>query len=228
MILNTAKTAEMGVQIRELVETGLARKGVSARRASMDVVGHDGLIRDIRAGRIPSFDRLVTLFEYLSIPFSFDHENAAQRGLAEDPPPLGTPGFEGREALRAGFLPFPWHRVSRRRGMGPVAFASDWVEERGLTPENLSFVEPDTVLAGKNGPNAPLVLLDQGGARSGGPALWCFIEAGRVVLARLDWQGRDILTITGDQSDLPARVLIGADRDHVQVLGRAIWTGNSI
>ncbi len=67
MILTPQKSTEIGEEIRARVERGLAGMGVSARRASLDVVGHDGLVRDIRAGRIPSFDRLSALFEYLGI-----------------------------------------------------------------------------------------------------------------------------------------------------------------
>ncbi len=56
-------------QIRSLVETALKERKISAREASMDVVGHDGLIRDIRAGRIPRVDRLQALFQYLGLGF---------------------------------------------------------------------------------------------------------------------------------------------------------------
>lgn len=51
----------------DLVNTALKERGASARSVSIDVVGHDGLIRDIRAGRIPSYDRVWALFDYLGI-----------------------------------------------------------------------------------------------------------------------------------------------------------------
>ena len=53
--------------LRAVIEEALASKGVSARQASLDVVGHDGLIRDIRAGRLPSIDKLQALSEYFGL-----------------------------------------------------------------------------------------------------------------------------------------------------------------
>jgi len=186
----------------------------------MDVVGHDGLIRDIRAGRIPSFDRLVSLFEYLAIPFSYGAGPAPQ-GVAE---PSGG-GFGAPEALRAGFLPFPWHRAAKTRGMGPVAFSAAWLAQAGLAPEALSFVAPDVVLSGAAG---ALVLVDQTAQRSGGPALWCFVEEGSIVMAQLHWQARGVLTVTGDRPEHPARVLIGPERDLLQIIGRVVWRGTRV
>ena len=217
MLLNSAKSEALGSRVRELVEDGLARKGVSARRASMDVVGHDGLIRDIRAGRIPSFDRLVSLFEYLSIPVEFGARPTTM-GIAEDPPETAKAGFGTPEALRAGFLPFPWHRSARQRGMGPVAFSSEWLSQSGLAAESLSFVAPD------NKPGV-LALVDVAAARNAGPHLWCFVEYGQLQLGRLQWQGKDMLIITDDTPNAPARVLIGAERETLQILGRVVWTG---
>ena len=66
-ILTAERSAAMASRLRELVEAALVTTGVSARRASLDVVGNDGLIRDIRAGRLPAIDRLDALFEYLGV-----------------------------------------------------------------------------------------------------------------------------------------------------------------
>ncbi len=37
----------------------------------MDIVGHDGLIRDIRAGRLPSIDKLRALSDYFDLQLYF-------------------------------------------------------------------------------------------------------------------------------------------------------------
>jgi hypothetical protein len=227
MMLNSAKSAALGARIRDLVEDGLQRQGVSARRASMDVVGHDGLIRDIRAGRIPSFDRLVCLFEYLAIPVEFGGQAAPTPGVAEDDG-SGAPGFAGPEALRAGFLPFPWHRMAGRRGMGPVAFSGDWLTERQLAPDTLSFVAPDLLIADPTDGHRPLALVDQAARRAGGPALWCYVENGKTALARAHWQNRSILVLSGDGPQAIARVLIGAEHERVQFLGRVVWLGSFV
>lgn len=212
----------LSARIRELVEDGLARKGVSARKASMDVVGHDGLIRDIRAGRVPSFDRVATLFEYLAIPFEFGPQPGAQPGLAEPGATTDTQRLDRREALRAGYLPFPWHRSSTERGNGPVAFAANWLAEQALDPEHLCFIAPQSVLCG---PAGALALIDQFAPRRGGPALWCYQERGTFVMARLHWQGDGMLIISGDAPGIPPRALVGGGSAHLSPLGRVVWLG---
>ncbi|MBW4708665.1 hypothetical protein KX928_12805 [Roseobacter sp. YSTF-M11] len=71
-MLTTHKSKAISRSLADAVNAALEKKGVSARKASLDVVGHDGLIRDIRAGRIPSYDRVKALFEYLEIDPSGD------------------------------------------------------------------------------------------------------------------------------------------------------------
>lgn len=67
MALAKRYTEEASERLRAVIEKALASKGVSARQASLDVVGHDGLIRDIRAGRLPSIDKLQALSEYFGL-----------------------------------------------------------------------------------------------------------------------------------------------------------------
>lgn len=74
MILTREFSSKISATIAHHVNVALKRKGLSARRASIDVVGHDGLIRDIRAGRIPSADRLLVLFQYLNISLDVIYE----------------------------------------------------------------------------------------------------------------------------------------------------------
>lgn len=71
MLLTNKKTSAVIQRIQTDVECALKDRQISARRASIDVVGHDGLIRDIRAGRVPSVDRLEALFDYLGLEFYF-------------------------------------------------------------------------------------------------------------------------------------------------------------
>ena len=54
-------------ELQKLVEKGLKKSGLSARQASIRAVGHDGLIRDIRKGRNPSFSNACKLLEVLNI-----------------------------------------------------------------------------------------------------------------------------------------------------------------
>lgn len=224
MILTDARTDAIRRRLRDEVERGLTAKGVSGRRASIDVVGNDGLIRDIRAGRIPSVDRLAALFEYLGLPFSFGGTAAPAQGFAEQR--RETPDLLRREALRAGFLPFPYHRLSGRRGTAPVAFANAWLQDMGLDPEQLSVVAPDISLLPSLARAATLALVAQTAARTGNDA-WCFAEGGQTVLARLHWPDAATLIVAGDDPARPARVVQGGDRARLTILGRVVWTGQA-
>ncbi|WP_095588485.1 hypothetical protein [Actibacterium ureilyticum] len=218
MILNARKSDALGARIRALVEDGLIRKKVSARKASIDVVGHDGLVRDIRAGRIPSFDRLVALFEYLSIPVQF---GPAARGMAEDGP---ASDLNRPEALRAGYLPVPWHRLSAQRGAGPVAFANAQLQQMGLSPDSLWFIIPDRSLLAQAGAGAQ-ALIDEAAPRQATPAPWCFLDDGQVVMARLHWQPDGLLVVSGDAPGAEVRVLSPGGAAAITPLGRVVWLG---
>lgn len=222
MMLNPARSAAMANRIRELVEDGLANKGVSARRASMDVVGHDGLIRDIRAGRMPSFDRLIALFEYLSVPVSFGPAPGQKLfGMAEDAPSQSSTSYEQPAAGQAGaMLPFPWHPASGRRGMAPVGLSAAWLTENELRPEHLSVV-----IAPWEGRDR-FALLDCEAARDGSNHIWGLIEAGQVALARITWQDPEMIVISwGDAR--PARAF-AAKASEPRLLGRLVWMGDAI
>ena len=47
--------------LREVIDAALIATGKSARAVSMEIVGHDGLIRDIRRGNVPTADKLAAL-----------------------------------------------------------------------------------------------------------------------------------------------------------------------
>ncbi|MCV2880548.1 hypothetical protein [Actibacterium sp. XHP0104] len=193
---------------------------MSARRASMDVVGHDGLVRDIRAGRMPSFDRLIALFEYLSVPFDFGEVTEPKvAGMAEGETSSHHSDFSRPEGLRAGFLPFPWHPALMRRGVGPVALSAEWLASRNLAPDSLAVVE-----ARHDGAQI-LALVDGAASRQGQSDLWATLENGVCALCRVNWQAPQVVVLAGDR-DHPARALTGADHG-VRFLGRVVWMGGA-
>ena len=51
------------------IERALKARGVSARQASIQAVGHGELVRDIRRGRTPSWDRIRALCDVLGMEF---------------------------------------------------------------------------------------------------------------------------------------------------------------
>ena len=99
------------------MEAALGRQDVSARRASLDVVGNDGLVRDIRAGRLPGVDRLEALFEHLGLAFCF--------GPRRRPPETGRAGSAFAEP-GAGMSD-----LDRREGADTVALIDTAAPRRG-------------------------------------------------------------------------------------------------
>ena len=79
-MLTADHSKKISRRMAKLIDRALEEKGVSARSVSIEVVGHDGLIRDIRAGRIPSYDRVRALFDYLGIDL---YLNTASDGPAK-------------------------------------------------------------------------------------------------------------------------------------------------
>lgn len=220
MKLNSARSAALANQIRELVEDGLAVKGVSARRASMDVVGHDGLIRDIRAGRMPSFDRMIALFEYLSVPFEFGLvAEASAPGMSEDQSPQNRSDLTQREAMRAGFLPFPWHPISGYRGVSPIALSSAWLSGQGLKPDSLAVIE--ALWEGRK----VLALIDCDARKSGENDLWAVAEKGLCGLARVHWQDNQVAVLSWGEDRAPEAM--HHDAPKVRFLGRVAWTADA-
>ena len=109
----------------------------------MDVVGHDGLIRDIRAGRSPSADRLIALLEYLDVkPEADDVPTNRLQGFSEKAAKRIEPSIDGSpEALAKGYLPLPFHRADlAHKDLSHVAFARAHLDGEHLDPDQLSAV----------------------------------------------------------------------------------------
>ena len=53
--------------LQQVIESALKDAGISARKASLLACGREDLIRDIRRGRMPSYDRVAKILEVLGI-----------------------------------------------------------------------------------------------------------------------------------------------------------------
>jgi hypothetical protein len=221
MLLTPKRSDEIKAKIQAAVEAALLDREVSARRASLDVVGNDGLIRDLRAGRLPGVDRLEALFEYLGLEFYLGPHRPRISGFAE---PAGSmSGMAPPEPPRAGYLPIPWHPDAPRTGgqpAPPMAFGKAWLEAAGLDPGALAVVRTADPADGSE----IVALVETAARRRGGPARWCYREGGRVALARVQFDP-DVTVIFGNADDAPARVMVGEDRGRVTFLGRVVWSG---
>lgn len=223
MLLTPERSEELKARIQAAVEQALQDRELSARRASLDVVGNDGLIRDIRAGRMPGVDRLEALCEYLGLEFYLGPRRARPAAPAFAEPAAQASDLGSREALRAGYLPIPWHPQAPRpsgQPVPPVAFARAWLDAAGLDPARLAAVQPDP----EPGVAEAIVLVDTMAPRKGGPALWCYREGGRALVGRIQFE-TDVTLILGAAPQDPARAVVGADRAAVLIYGRVVWSG---
>lgn len=226
MILTKRKSSNIGSEIANLVEEALVKKGVSARRASMDVVGHDGLIRDIRAGRTPSFDRISALFEYLDINLDMGGKPQAREtipwGFSEKAWKTATPKAK-EDAFRKGYLPIPYHRDAGpdRQGAAPIAFSRDYLRALGVEPEYLTFVVAVSVGTPKGDVHA---LVNSMGKRTPDKTLWAYIQDQKASIANLSWPDQKTLLIENPDPLVATSVLTGADAANVRLLGRVVWT----
>ena len=205
-------------RLRDLVREEIRRAGVGERRFEEQVGLRKWTLRgflDPERQQAPSLDAAALGFDLKIGP-----QNPGP-GLAE---PSNDGDLGKREALRAGFLPFPYHSGSGQRGMGPVAFSRDWLAKAGLDPEGLAVVAIDRSLVAPAVPEGALALVESSAPRQGGPTHWCFREAGQNVVAFLHWVDRGGLLISGTGGTAP-RVLPQGGTGKIQLLGRVVWTG---
>lgn len=212
MLLTTARSDDVRARIQADVEGALRRLNLSARRASLDVVGNDGLVRDIRAGRLPGIDRLEALYEYLGLEFRFGPSRTVAVPDGRDYAPSPVP--------RTDYVPIPWHEAMPHAttACGPVALSRDWLAEGWLDPATLVAVRTDT---------CEIALVEARAARSGGPAAWACREARRIFIASVQFEGAITLILPADRED-PVRVQGPDSPGRVTMLGRVAWVGRTI
>lgn len=222
MILTEARSTEVAERLRAAVEAALSDRNLSARRASIDVVGHDGLIRDIRAGRIPSVDRVEALFDYLGLEAYFGPRRLlppAGRAVAANHSP--------DEDAPTGFLTIPWAESGVRPGSAPVAFSRAWLSAHELVPDFLVATLPDVVQL--EGPSTAdtVALLDTRVALRKGHGIWCFRSAGKLRVANLTFAG-DVTVVHPTRSELEPEIIEGPISQALKLYGKVVWLGQSI
>lgn len=221
MILTAEKSTEVADRIRDMVEAALIERNLSARRASIDVVGHDGLIRDIRAGRIPSADRIEALFHYLGLEVYFGpkRSNPLPTAIAANHAP--------DEAAPSGFLTIPWAEMTLGTGSAPISFSRAWLAEQGLQVDFLKAAKPDRVEVDGVPAQNTLAILDARPGQRTGHGLWCYRGAGQVTVAHVTFA--DGVTILHPaRAETPPQVLDARAVASLVMLGKVVWLGQSV
>lgn len=214
MLLTQNRSAGIAKALLKTVEVGLKRKGVSARRASLDVVGHDGLIRDIRAGRIPSTDRVIALFEYLGV----DHD-ALPLGFAEDP----APKYDDAPFVAVAFHP----ELPSPSAQPPIAFSREWLNEKATSLRDLALVtaSDDAMSPTINAFN--LVLIDKSQPLANHPEIMAVMDDNKFRIGRASREN-GIVTLAFDRIGVSPIVRSGRAADAIRPLGRVIWVLKSL
>lgn len=223
MILTEARSTQVAERIRDAVEQALQAQNVSARRASIEVVGHDGLIRDIRAGRLPSVDRIEALFDYLGLEAYFGPKRPLVR-----PPTLHLASNAGPDDdAPAGFFTIPWAEASLGSGSAPLCFSSAWLESNELKIDFLKAVRPDQIDIECPLSGDVIAVIDSRAGLRKGHGLWCLRGRGRIRVAHITFAG-EVTIIHPARSDTAPEIIEGPLAGALTIYGKVVWLGQSI
>jgi hypothetical protein len=228
MLLNEKRKKTISKRLQKAVEYGLENYPISARQASMAVVGHDGLIRDIKAGIIPSADRLEALFDFLDLEFYFGPKRYAEPELVTT---IGSDDFTPVRVYTAEASAGPGLLNPEEDRIGTLAFKRTWLQQIGLNPAKSSILRVKGDSMEPTIKDGSIILVDEQKKQPVGNSIFAFIEDDELRIKRLDVidGGKSkVLTITSDNPDYPSEVRINSDINKLRVLGQVVWTGYNL
>ncbi len=223
-----ADAAEQSAAVEHLraeVEKALKTSGRSARQVSLEAVGHDGLIRDLRAGRSLSYDRVALLARSLNLELYF----GPPRARPPEPPTIELDGDD--------FAAIPKLAVEASAGTGAInhdapevvgklAFRRDWLRKIGVRPDRAMLI---TVTGDSMRPNlkpGDLVLVDLDRRNWDNNRVYAFNdpdEGLRIKRALRDKRG---LVLVSDNPAWPPQTFLGREADRLIPLGQVVWSGH--
>lgn len=190
----------------------------------MDVVGHDGLIRDIRAGRMPSADRVAALLDYLGVTQG-PELHALAPGFAEGSTPISE--HENTDKPD-GFIVIKHHPEAGLVSPPPLALARSWLDDRGLDPAFLSVVTaPDDSMSPTISAFSQL-LLDSRPRLGERSAIFAVADMGNLRVGRAARVSPDMITVSFDKLGTPPLVVQGRRAAVLRPLGRVVWVMRSV
>ena len=225
MYLTPEKSNETWKLLLTEVEAALKARGISGRSASLNVVGNDGLIRDIKAGTLPSFDRVKALCEYLGIDFHI--------GPRRDTGPVSVTMIDGEE-----FAAIPRLDVRLSAGGGAanddpalvetLAFRREWLNRLGVNPSDavIVSVRGDSMEPGLH--DGDLALIDQArkALRTGRIYALTDIDGATRVKRVEILQGQGYL-LRSDNPAYPVEARLNDDSNRMKIIGQVVWSGHT-
>lgn len=197
----------------------------------MAVVGHDGLVRDIRAGRLPSLDKLEALFEHLGLELYF--------GPPRDTGPLEQVILDSHD-----FAHIPLYSAKLAAGDGAtndsaqiidhLAFRRDWLKGIGVSPQSAVIARATGDSMAPTLQHGDALLIDR--ARADPPAkvrapgdtrpaqIYALVDDGHARVKRLELASPGTLILL---SDNPAHAPEIRPVAAVGIIGRVMWWGHT-
>ncbi len=225
MALAKRYTEEASERLRAVIEEGLASKGVSARQASFDVVGHDGLIRDIRAGRLPSLDKLQALSEYFDLEFYIGppRSDPAPVVMVKDEPFDMVPRYEASSAAGDGVVNFDGPPIDH------LAFSKTWLKQNGINAGACVLLNVKGDSMEPSIYDGDLVMIDRRRQTIRTGRLYVFRDGDEGLrLKRLDVIPDTAIMLRSDNPKYPPEPRTGEAMNAISegVVGEVVWSGH--
>lgn len=225
MLLDEKRKSALSERLKTIVEDGLRDYPISARQTSMAVVGNDGLIRDIRAGVIPSADRIEALFDFLNLEFYIGPKRNTASELVTT---IASEDFTAITVHTAEASAGPGLLNPEEDRIGSLAFKRTWLTQIGLNPTKASILRVKGDSMEPTIKDGAIVLIDEQKAKPENNHIYAFIEDGELRIKRLDVIEGKVLTISSDNKDYQPEVRINSDMNRLRILGRVVWTGYNL
>lgn len=176
-------------ELSSLLEARRKELGLTQAQVSLRAFGREDTspLQNIKRGSWPSPDKLKALCDALDLEFYIGHVRKPDpRGFAEEVRQFlvaDEASPEITDVFTKGYIPIPWHSLTRQPGPAPLALSLSWLQESGYEPDALRFVENAECVDGP-----ALLLVDESVRFEYGVATWCWLEDGKV---RHEWAIRD-------------------------------------
>lgn len=203
-----ARRADLGISQAEVGRRAFGRSDSSA-------------LQNIKRGSAPTWENLNALCAALGLVVRIDPKESVMSAFAE---PKEKSDLGRTEALRAGYLPIPWHDAAMRKGSAPVALQASWLASEGIVPDNLRAVVPDRLQLDIALAKNTVAILDTTAAQKGGSGMWCYKDGASVGICRAAFHADMVILVPSDAKD-PLRVISRPLPIDFKILGRLVWSG---
>lgn len=173
----------------------------------------------MKRGSSPTYERLSAIARALGLELYLGLPRAA--GLAEEavPTDLGK-----AEAIRAGYMPIPWHELARHKHRPPICVDQGWLDRHKLDAATLAMVQPARIHA-RPAVAEHIALVDTSARPAPDAQLWAFVERGTVTIGVIQ-NDRQALLLHGAEHGDQVRIVTDKEREAIRMLGRAVWIGS--